>query len=78
MASACDHVDHVRTQLPYALVVGVVGIVIGNIPTAYGFPVWVSLAVGAAILFALLRFYGKRDFDSPQWAGDQASGPAVD
>jgi Na+/H+ antiporter NhaC len=68
MASACDHVDHVRTQLPYALVVGVVGIVIGNIPTAYGFPVWVSLLLGAAILFALLRFYGQKDFDSPQWA----------
>jgi Na+/H+ antiporter NhaC len=68
MASACDHVDHVRTQLPYALVVGVVGIAIGNIPTAYGFPVWVSLLLGAAILFALLRFYGQKDFDSPQWA----------
>ena len=68
MASACDHVDHVRTQLPYALVVGVVGIVIGNILTAYGFPVWVSLLLGAAILFALLRFYGQKDFDSPQWA----------
>lgn len=68
MASACDHVDHVRTQLPYALVVGLIGITVGNIPTAYGFPVWVSLLLGAAILFALLRFYGKKDFDSPQWA----------
>jgi len=75
MASACDHVDHVRTQLPYALVVGVVGIVIGNIPTAYGFPVWVSLLLGAAILFTLLRFYGKKDFDSPQWAGEGDAGP---
>ncbi|MBT8478978.1 MAG: Na+/H+ antiporter NhaC family protein [Gemmatimonadetes bacterium] len=73
MASACDHVDHVRTQLPYALVVGVVGITIGNIPTAYGFPVWISLLIGAAILFSLLRFYGKKDFDSPQWAKDKAS-----
>ncbi len=73
MASACDHVDHVRTQLPYALVVGLVGIVIGNIPTAYGLPVWVSLLLGAAILFALLRFYGKKDFDSPQWAGETDS-----
>ncbi len=72
MASACDHVDHVRTQLPYALVVGVVGILIGNIPTAYGLPVWVSLLLGAAILFALLRFYGKKDFDSPQWAEGEA------
>ncbi len=69
MASACDHVDHVRTQLPYAIVVGLVGIVVGSIPTAFGFPVWLSLLLGAAILYALIRFYGKKDFDSPQWAG---------
>jgi Na+/H+ antiporter NhaC len=69
MASACDHVDHVRTQLPYALLVGLIGIFIGNIPTAYGFPAWLSLLLGAAILFAVFRFYAKKDFDSPQWAG---------
>jgi Na+/H+ antiporter NhaC len=70
MASACDHVDHVRTQLPYALLVGLIGIFIGNIPTAYGFPAWLSLLLGAAILFAVFRFYAKKDFDSPQWAGE--------
>ena len=68
MASACDHVDHVRTQLPYALLVGIVGVFIGNIATAYGFPVWASLLLGAALLFTVFRFYGKKDFDSPQWA----------
>jgi len=68
MASACDHVDHVRTQLPYALTVGVVGMLVGDIPTAFGMPPWISYVVGAAILFSLLRFYGKKDFDSPQWA----------
>ena len=78
MASACDHVDHVRTQLPYALVVGVAGVVLGNIPTAYGFPVWLSLLIGAGFLFALLRFYGKKDFDSPQWAEERASGRISD
>lgn len=72
MASACDHVDHVRTQLPYALTVGVVGMLAGDIPTAFGMPPWISYAVGAAILFSLLRFYGKKDFDSPQWAGKAA------
>jgi Na+/H+ antiporter NhaC len=28
MASACDHIDHVRTQLPYALLAGVISIVL--------------------------------------------------
>ena len=77
MASACDHVDHVRTQLPYALMVGLVGIFIGNIPTAYGFPAWGSLLLGAAVIFAVLRFYGKKDFDSPQWAGEGSRGGAT-
>ncbi len=59
MASACDHVDHVRTQLPYALTVAVVGMLIGDIPTAYGVPPWVSLLAGAALLYGVLRFVGK-------------------
>jgi Na+/H+ antiporter NhaC len=60
MASACDHVDHVRTQLPYALVVAAVAMVIGDVPTAYGLSPWISLAVGAAVLVAIVRYFGKR------------------
>ncbi len=59
MASACDHMDHVRTQLPYALVVAAVGMVVGDIPTAYGVSPWISLAVGVAILWAILRVVGR-------------------
>jgi Na+/H+ antiporter NhaC len=74
MATACDHVDHVRTQLPYALTVALVGMAVGDIPTAFGMSPVISYALGAAILFALLRFYGKKDFDSPQWAGEVEAG----
>ena len=59
MASACDHVDHVRTQLPYALVVAAVGMAVGDVPTAYGLSPWISLAIGTLILLALLRFLGR-------------------
>jgi Na+/H+ antiporter NhaC len=58
-ASGCDHVDHVRTQLPYALIVAVVGMAVGDIPTAYGLPNWVSLTVGVVALFLFLRLFGK-------------------
>jgi Na+/H+ antiporter NhaC len=64
MASASDHVDHVRTQLPYALLVAVVGMSIGDIPTAYGVPWIVSYIAGAIILFLVLRFLGGRS-DEP-------------
>ncbi|CAN5726670.1 Na+/H+ antiporter NhaC family protein [soil metagenome] len=60
MASACDHMDHVRTQLPYALVVAAVGMAVGDIPTAYGLSPWVSLAIGVVILWLALRFFGRR------------------
>ena len=59
MASACDHVDHVRTQLPYALVVAAVAITVGDIPTAYGLHPAISLILGVAILYGILRFFGR-------------------
>jgi Na+/H+ antiporter NhaC len=61
MASACDHMDHVRTQLPYALLVAVVGMAVGDIPTAYGLSPWISLALGVVLLWAVLRFFGKKN-----------------
>jgi Na+/H+ antiporter NhaC len=57
-ASGCDHVDHVRTQLPYALLVAVVGMVLGDIGTAYGLPNWAALAGGVALLWLFLRLKG--------------------
>jgi Na+/H+ antiporter NhaC len=64
IASGCDHIEHVRTQLPYALLVGFVAIGIGTIPAGYGVPPWVSLIVGAAILLTVLRFFGRRADES--------------
>lgn len=59
MASACDHMDHVRTQLPYALLVGVIGMAVGDVPTAYGLSPWISLLIGAVILVVVLRLFGR-------------------
>jgi len=67
MASGCDHIEHVRTQLPYALLVGTVGIAIGTIPSGYGFPPLLSLIIGVVILIAILRYFGRKADDaSPQ------------
>lgn len=60
MASACDHVDHVRTQLPYAVTVALVGMAVGDVPTAFGMSPLISLILGAAILYGVLRIVGKR------------------
>ncbi len=62
-ASACDHVDHVRTQLPYAVIVGAVGILLGNIGTAYGLSPWIAMAVGVVVLFVALQILGKSTYE---------------
>jgi Na+/H+ antiporter NhaC len=59
MASGSDHIDHVRTQMPYAVLVGVVGIVVGDLPTAWGMPPWISLLVGSGILVGALWYFGR-------------------
>ncbi|MCC5905679.1 MAG: Na+/H+ antiporter NhaC family protein [Balneolaceae bacterium] len=60
MSSACDLIDHVRTQLPYALVVAVVALIVGEIPAAFEWihPLW-GMLTGLIILYIILKYYGK-------------------
>jgi Na+/H+ antiporter NhaC len=60
IASGCNHIEHVRTQLPYAVLVGGASLFIGTIPAGYGLPPWISLLVGAAVLYAILKTFGRR------------------
>jgi len=60
LASGCDHIEHVRTQLPYAITVGATAILFGNIMTALGSPWWLGMALGMATLWLILRFYGQK------------------
>lgn len=60
LASGCDHIEHVRTQIPYAMMVGAVAIAFGTIPGGYGFPPLLSIVIGTAILIALLRYFGRK------------------
>jgi len=59
MASGSDHIAHVRTQLPYALLVGGVALLIGTVPSGFGFPWWLSFPIGVAVLWAAHRYHGK-------------------
>jgi Na+/H+ antiporter NhaC len=60
LATDCNHVDHVRTQLPYALVVGVVGILLGTVPAAYGWPGWITFPLSILVLLGLVLVLGKK------------------
>lgn len=58
-ASGSDHLDHVLTQMPYALTVAVVSVVFGYIPVGFGIQPYILLPVGFVVLFLILQFYGK-------------------
>jgi len=60
MASGADHVDHVKTQLPYALTVGATSLVTGYLLVALGVPITVSLIISASLLFLIIRIFGKQ------------------
>ena len=63
MASGCDHVDHVRTQLPYALMVAAVSvlalIILGTLLGSSPWGALVMLVVGSGVLYAIVRMWGK-------------------
>jgi Na+/H+ antiporter NhaC len=59
LASGCDHMDHVRTQLPYAVTVGATAILFGSILTALGSPWWLGMTLGLVVLWTILKFYGQ-------------------
>ena len=44
----CDHAAHVRTQLPYALAVGLLSLFVCSIPVGFGMHWSIALALGAA------------------------------
>ena len=60
MASGCDHIEHVRTQLPYAFTVGIVAVLFGTLPAGFGFPWWLSVIIGLAVLSVGIRLFGKK------------------
>lgn len=63
LASDCNHIDHVRTQLPYALTVGTVSIIAGGLSTYFGGG-WaicsILFLVGLATLLLVVIQFGKR------------------
>ncbi len=59
IATACDHLDHVRTQAPYALTVMSAAALFGYVGVAQGLPAWAALMLGAGALLLVLRVAGR-------------------
>ena len=59
LASSCNHIDHVKTQLPYAITVGGVSLVFGTIPSAFGISSLILFPITLIILYLIVHFFGK-------------------
>ncbi|MBE6072882.1 MAG: Na+/H+ antiporter NhaC family protein [Clostridium butyricum] len=59
MGAGCDHISHVRTQMPYALSVAAITVLLGYIPVGLGLSIWIVLPLATAAIFALVYFVGK-------------------
>ncbi|MBL4710547.1 MAG: hypothetical protein JKY48_19130 [Flavobacteriales bacterium] len=60
LASSCNHISHVRTQMPYALTVGAVAIVFGILPASFGLSFFITVPVGIIVLYFLIDKIGKK------------------
>jgi Na+/H+ antiporter NhaC len=60
LASSCPHIEHVRTQLPYALTTGLLAIFIGSLPAAYGVSPWILYPLGLGMIYLIIHFLGKQ------------------
>jgi Na+/H+ antiporter NhaC len=58
-ASDCNHISHVRTQMPYALVVGAIAIFVGTLPAGFGVSSWILLPLGIVAMVAVLLIWGR-------------------
>lgn len=60
LASGSNHIDHVKTQIPYALTVGSVAVVIGTLLSAVGLSPLLALLLGVGVLVLIVELLGKR------------------
>lgn len=59
MGAGCDHIEHVRTQIPYSLFIAAITIVFGYIPAGFGLPVYVVLPLALVAVFVGVQIFGK-------------------
>ncbi|MEX0608562.1 MAG: Na+/H+ antiporter NhaC family protein [Balneolaceae bacterium] len=59
IATQCDHVEHVNTQLPYAMIVGAISILAMISVLVLNISVWVIYPAGIAMIVAIIYKFGK-------------------
>lgn len=60
MGAGSNLLDHVKTQLPYALTIAGISIAFGYLPTAFGVNVYIVLVLAVLAVIAVVFLFGKK------------------
>lgn len=63
IASQCDHIEHVRTQLPYAMIVGGLSIISLVSTSVLELPFWLNYVIFIPLIYFVITKYGNRAKD---------------
>lgn len=71
MGAGSNLIDHVKTQLPYALAVGIISIVLGYLPSAMGLNIWIILPITFIAIIGMVFLLGKKVETTPNKLKEQ-------
>lgn len=60
IAAHCDHLHHVKTQMPYSVFIATIALIAGYLPAAMGVTPLIAYAAGVLLLVAGLMYFGKK------------------
>lgn len=60
MGAGCDHIEHVKTQMPYALFTGLIAVLFGYLPAGFGVPIYIVIPVSILAIYIGIQIFGKR------------------
>jgi Na+/H+ antiporter NhaC len=75
IAAGCDHLEHVRTQLPYASLAALVALGCGYMGTLAGLPAPACWGLGLGVLILFVRGFGVRVVTRPSRKGPARATP---
>jgi len=59
-ASGCDHIAHVLTQMPYAILLAVIAVLFGTLPVGWGVSPLILIPIQLGCLVLFIRWFGRR------------------
>ena len=60
LSCECNHIQHVNTQMPYAIAVGCTSLICAIIPVGFGLHPMIGFAVSIAVLYGVIMIIGKK------------------